>query len=320
MSTHVRSSSGREASTSALPPTTPRRKVKRKSAVPLTSKQYDRMTRQILQIQQATKGARDSGLAEADEEEDDDHDHPPPRQYSHDDPPDIPTAAQVLSTLNINSDAPVDSDSTMAIGHRPDFIHTTTTSTKQTTNHWLQKITKTQPALHRQAGKGPDGIALAAAAAKGLHGRLQPPSDSFAHEASFIFNPLARRVPLQPSKHTQPSTRHHPPQQQPDDNNATADAQPQLPPDDIRLDSMPREVQEAAIMQDLLHVLIGIEGQWITFAPGYDPNDQASQLRGPTYIVHPAIGGSTKTKCYSSLVLTASSSHPSPSQTHRFAT
>lgn len=294
MSTHVRSSSGREASTSALPPTTPRRKVKRKSAVPLTSKQYDRMTRQILQIQQATRGARDSSLAEADEEEEDEA--PAPRQYSHDDPPDIPTAAQVLSTLNINSDAPVDSDSTMAIGHRPDFIHTTTT--KESNNHWLQKISKTQPAFHRQAGKGPDGIALAAAAAKGLHGRPQPPSDSFAHEASFIFNPLARRVPLQPSKHVQSNTRHHPPPQQQhvdhnprQDTHSSHNSKPsETGPDDIRLSSMPREVQEAAIMQDLLHVLIGIEGQWITFAPGYDPNDQACQLRGPTYIVNPAIG------------------------------
>lgn len=56
---------------------------------------------------------------------------------------------------------------------------------------------------------------------------------------------------------------------------------------------MPREVQEAAIIEDLLFVLMGIEGQYITYAAGYDPEDVACQLRGATYTVDSSLGEST---------------------------
>lgn len=157
MTTHLRSSSsGREApyaSTSALPPTTPRRKIKRKSAVPLSNKQYDRMTRQLLHIQRGR--GKDSSLAEADEEGENED----VNSHSH--------TARVFSALDLNSDAPVDSDSTMALGHaRP-----ATTSTKESTKYWLDRVSNARSTITRNGGKGPDGIALAVAAAKGLQGK-----------------------------------------------------------------------------------------------------------------------------------------------------
>lgn len=57
---------------------------------------------------------------------------------------------------------------------------------------------------------------------------------------------------------------------------------------------MPRAVQEAAIVEDLLYVLIGIEGQLISFAPGYEPNDVASQLRGVTFTVDSSLDGTLR--------------------------
>ncbi|CAO1628643.1 unnamed protein product [Sympodiomycopsis kandeliae] len=268
------------ASTSALPPTTPRRKIKRKSAVPLSSKQYDRMTKQLLQIQQQAaaghNGNDDASLAEVSDED---------REQEQEQDADLllPRATQLLS---LNADAPADSDSTMALGGGRRAYTSTTRSTKQSTDYWLERVRKSgnDQQKHRP-GKGPDAVALAMAAAKALQGKPQAHNDSFAHEGSFMFNPLGRRVPLQG-----PSSQQTDHQQV--DSESGHDAAPAIShptsrrtTDKLHLSSMPREVQEAAIMQDLLYVLMGIEGQWITFAPGYDPNDPACQLRGSTYIV-----------------------------------
>jgi len=41
--------------------------------------------------------------------------------------------------------------------------------------------------------------------------------------------------------------------------------------------------QEAAIIEDLLFVLMGFEGQYLRFDKDYDPSDEKSRLAGPTY-------------------------------------
>jgi gamma-tubulin complex component 2 len=46
-------------------------------------------------------------------------------------------------------------------------------------------------------------------------------------------------------------------------------------------------VQEAAILEDLLFVFMGYEGQYIRFAKGYNPEEERDRLSGPTFrILH----------------------------------
>lgn len=45
------------------------------------------------------------------------------------------------------------------------------------------------------------------------------------------------------------------------------------------------EVQEAAIVEDLLFVFMGYEGQYIRFAKGYNPDEERDRLTGPTFKV-----------------------------------
>lgn len=43
------------------------------------------------------------------------------------------------------------------------------------------------------------------------------------------------------------------------------------------------EVQEAAIVEDLLFVFMGYEGQYIRYAKGYNPDEERDRLTGPTF-------------------------------------
>lgn len=70
------------------------------------------------------------------------------------------------------------------------------------------------------------------------------------------------------------------------------------------------EVQELMMIEDLLYVLMGIEGQYIRFARGIEVDNPASQLRGTTFIVDNALDASLRelvlrvlplATCYSSL-------------------
>lgn len=45
------------------------------------------------------------------------------------------------------------------------------------------------------------------------------------------------------------------------------------------------ETQDALLIQDLLLVLQGVEGEYITFPAEYNPADPADQLRGPEFVV-----------------------------------
>jgi len=131
-------------------------------------------------------------------------------------------------------------------------------------------------------------------------------NDTFAQEASFLFNPLAKRVPApSPRKATTAakaravtddaipampnvgSSRGHARHGSQDSVHSKADLGPDLA-------DMPREIQEAAIMEDLLYVLMGIEGQYITYTSRYEPDDPASQLRGPTFVVAPTLDASLR--------------------------
>lgn len=55
------------------------------------------------------------------------------------------------------------------------------------------------------------------------------------------------------------------------------------------LSSMSLEAQEAAMLEDLLCVFMGCEGQYIRFAMGYDPNEERDRLSGPTWRILPGL-------------------------------
>lgn len=206
--------------------------------------------------------------------------------------------------------------------------------TKASTEYHLRHFGKAPVSrgLTQGAGKGPDGAALAAAAAKSLKGKGVAPVDSFLNEGSFVFNPLNRRVPQPtprkaktrtisstnnaassraasgptsasaappaPVEPRMPSQRYQPQLDQPGPSSqpisvvassardATADS------DDsafVPLTLVDRDLQEALILEDLLYVLLGIEGQYITYAPTYDPEDIANRLRGAHFTIDSAL-------------------------------
>ncbi|RSM11548.1 hypothetical protein CDV31_006759 [Fusarium ambrosium] len=49
------------------------------------------------------------------------------------------------------------------------------------------------------------------------------------------------------------------------------------------------ELQEAAIVEDLLYVFMGYEGQYIRFAKGYNPNEERDRLSGPSFRTLPGL-------------------------------
>ena len=55
------------------------------------------------------------------------------------------------------------------------------------------------------------------------------------------------------------------------------------------LSELSLEVQEAAIVEDLLYVFMGFEGQYIRFAKGYNPDEERDRLTGPTFKIMPGL-------------------------------
>ncbi|OAA59557.1 spindle pole body component [Niveomyces insectorum RCEF 264] len=55
------------------------------------------------------------------------------------------------------------------------------------------------------------------------------------------------------------------------------------------LGSLSLEVQESVVIEDLLCVFMGCEGQYIRFAKGYDPHEERDRLAGPTWRILPGL-------------------------------
>ncbi|CAM1511417.1 Fc.00g089300.m01.CDS01 [Cosmosporella sp. VM-42] len=55
------------------------------------------------------------------------------------------------------------------------------------------------------------------------------------------------------------------------------------------LNELSLEIQEAAIVEDLLFVFMGYEGQYIRFAKGYNPTEERDRLSGPTFRILPGL-------------------------------
>lgn len=60
-------------------------------------------------------------------------------------------------------------------------------------------------------------------------------------------------------------------------------------PQPTPLGELSLEVQEAAVVEDLLFVFMGYEGQYIRFGKGYDPNEERDRLTGPTFKIAPGL-------------------------------
>ncbi|CAO1626079.1 unnamed protein product [Parajaminaea phylloscopi] len=296
---------GNGPSTSALPPITPRKRFKRKSVAPLTTKQYDKMAKQILQIQKATQR---QGVTPHDEAEEGDASS---------------RASDLLNTMSLKDS---NADTAQPLGaSSPDTYDHGKLETQQVkrgldpdvvqseaeiavTEQWLHKTragSRTAYELVRARGEGSRAKPFPQMAVGGLRGTQAAPSDSFAHEGSFILNPLGRRVPQQASqgvKVTDAKGRERPgspvwlASQGARENKAGArldtDTETAGSPSVTSLwalGDLPREVQEAAAIEDLLCVLMGMEGQIISFAPDYRPDDMAARLRGVTFAVHDSL-------------------------------
>ncbi|MCO5599830.1 hypothetical protein L7F22_053937 [Adiantum nelumboides] len=175
---------------------------------------------------------------------------------------------------------------------------------------WLQRK-GLDKSLFKGFSKGPDGIALAKVAAKGPKGKDSAPPDSFLHEATFVFNPLNRRIPHQTPrkqaasglggkgipKMSKESFADRIARTKPDVKktavgaNETANTsvtQQQSVGDSTQVESLalvPKEIQEALVLEDLLFVLSGIEGQYFQYTPSYSPEDLGSRLKGATFII-----------------------------------
>ncbi|KAK0718227.1 Spc98 family-domain-containing protein [Lasiosphaeria miniovina] len=97
----------------------------------------------------------------------------------------------------------------------------------------------------------------------------KPPQAPWDPEATLLPHtsaPLASRISIPPLASSAPP-----------------DLQP-TPLHDLSLD-----VQEAVILEDLLFVLMGFEGQYIRFAKGYNPYEERDRLSGPQWRILPGL-------------------------------
>ncbi|KOS18295.1 Spindle pole body component alp4 [Escovopsis weberi] len=63
----------------------------------------------------------------------------------------------------------------------------------------------------------------------------------------------------------------------------------QMLPPPKSLNDMTLEMQEAALIEDLLFVLMGYEGQYIRFGKGFNPKEERDRLSGPTFRILPGL-------------------------------
>ncbi|PPR05252.1 hypothetical protein CVT24_008278, partial [Panaeolus cyanescens] len=114
---------------------------------------------------------------------------------------------------------------------------------------------------------------------------------SFLAETSFVRAPLNSRVVSSSQAYAAgPSTSAH--QQRTDKGKHRQEPPaPATKPVTLALDRVPLEIQEALILEDLLFVLTGIEGTYITFHPDYSPEDD-DPLLGIKFVVSPALDSS----------------------------
>ena len=98
------------------------------------------------------------------------------------------------------------------------------------------------------------------------------PSESYLDEASFVLNPLSGRLPPSRKEPQALEASHHVPSL------ALADT----------------TLQDVLLVEDLLYVLIGIEGNYVQFAPDFKPDDLGHRLNGARYVIDAALNPSIR--------------------------
>ncbi|PWN47840.1 hypothetical protein IE53DRAFT_348536 [Violaceomyces palustris] len=287
-------------------PATPARSMRKRNHLQLSAKQFDKMSRRLLAVQKSTgKHNRlspidpEGQLPTASDELLSGQGQLPPSSSSGPLPELGEGGQRRIASYIIEENEEEEAGPLRLQGERMDL--------KESTEYWLRRQSKVSRGLAQQVGRGPDGAALAAAAARGLKGKGVAPVDSFLHEGSFVFNPLNRRVPLPSPRKAMARTSSHLPtsstsgpgassrppfvDQVPQETNVKG---PTADEDIIPLSLADKEMQEALILEDLLFVLMGIEGQYIQFSPTYAPDDAASRLRGANFTLDSALDPSLK--------------------------
>ncbi|PKI83815.1 gamma tubulin complex Spc97/GCP2 subunit Alp4 [Malassezia vespertilionis] len=108
---------------------------------------------------------------------------------------------------------------------------------------------------------------------------------SYLHEASFVQNPLSERVPnMSPRKLAQPRVY----------DMLGAGVSKKEAVRDIPLRSVDRQLQDVLLVEDLLFVLIGIEGNYVQFSPQYKPDDLGHRLNGAQFVIDAELNGSLR--------------------------
>jgi len=132
--------------------------------------------------------------------------------------------------------------------------------------------TRTLPPQIRQLERG--GGAPAAA----------PVPESYLQEPSFVLNPLSGRLPsMTPRKLARPGA------YDVDDQNEPTERLPAADERLLALDTLDATLQDVLLVEDLLYVLIGIEGNYVQFAPDYRPDDLGHRLNGARYVIDAAL-------------------------------
>ncbi|KAF7305147.1 Spindle pole body component [Mycena kentingensis (nom. inval.)] len=132
------------------------------------------------------------------------------------------------------------------------------------------KVAGTIASVRRNRPRDDIDEEIAASAHLSREGRAKNQEPSFLAETSFVRAPLNSRV----------SSVSAPP-----NNKGKARQEP--------LDHVPLEIQEALILEDMLYVLMGIEGAYVTYHPDYSPEDDDA-LQGIRFVVSPALDSSLR--------------------------
>ncbi|KAL2753441.1 hypothetical protein ACRALDRAFT_2111432 [Sodiomyces alcalophilus JCM 7366] len=108
-----------------------------------------------------------------------------------------------------------------------------------------------------------------AAESRPKEAKVETPQAPWSPEATLLPHtsaPLASRISIPPLASQCPTTLQPPP-----------------------LHELSLEAQEAAIIEDLLFVFMGYEGQYIRFAKSYNPHEERDRLSGPTFRILPGL-------------------------------
>ncbi|TVY13020.1 Spindle pole body component alp4 [Lachnellula arida] len=162
--------------------------------------------------------------------------------------------------------------------------HRRTESTSQRTReHRKEKVQVTESLVRRKRSPDqrtrtpadqPKHVQVSSSQQKAKESKPEIPQLPWNPEVSLVTHtsaPLASRISIPPRASQAP-----------------------IPLEPKALRELSLEAQEAAIIEDLLIVLMGVEGQYIHFAKTYDPSAEKDRLDGPVFVILPGLDPSLR--------------------------